>query len=751
MSKNIAIITWHTYNNYGGILQTFALRKKLVLLGYENVDIINYPPHSRYFPMSERIKPKNAYEFWLKKKYNQIWGKSVKEKFDNFRNEYISFTELSDTKAKLFKLNDKYDKFICGSDQIWAPTVFDENYFLKFVSNNSKKISYAPSLGLDSIENDMVREKMKQLINEIPCLSVREEQGKKLIKDLTGREAKIVIDPTLLINKKEWNDIFNLKDFNIKDYVLVYCLGDSSLAYKIAKRFNKKIIFIPKSYREYHKYKSNIYIPSPIEFLKLIYNADMVITDSFHGTVFSMNFNVPFITLKRFKDNKISQNSRIYNILKMTGLEDRLFNKNMKLDDLEKQINYSKVNKVLENKRKESVEFLLTSLEKGNTLDTCKKYITNVCTGCGACSVVCPQKCIDIVLNADGFFEYKKDEGKCTNCNLCKKICAQLNNDKQNLADKKLYSFYSKDDNVLINSSSGGFAYELSKWAINNSYKVVGCTYDYKINKAKHIIVDRVEDLNKLSGSKYIQSYTKDAFQEILKLEKAIVICTPCQIASLDNLLKQTKKRDKFILVDLICHGVPSYWVWEKYLKSKRNANRVKFRDKRFGWRTMTITVDGERFEKEKDSMFYEFFLGGNVYDEACYECNYRDSSSADIRIGDFWGPKFSENKKGVSMVIPCTNVGEKVLSELEKINIGVIHEEDIANYFKYQQTQNVEMPDIRKYILDDLANPQISLETISKRYCEPYKKDERLKRKILGVYLPLKKIYKFFMKRGDK
>ena len=165
----------------------------------------------------------------------------------------------------------------------------------------------------------------------------------------------------------------------------------------------------------------------------------------------------------------------------------------------------------------------------------------------------------------------------------------------------------------------------------------------------------------------------------------------------------------------------------------------------------MTITVDGERFEKEKDSMFYEFFLGGNVYDEACYECNYRDSSSADIRIGDFWGPKFSENKKGVSMVIPCTNVGEKVLSELEKINIGVIHEEDIANYFKYQQTQNVEMPDIRKYILDDLANPQISLETISKRYCEPYKKDERLKRKILGVYLPLKKIYKFFMKRGDK
>ena len=78
--------------------------------------------------------------------------------------------------------------------------------------------------------------------------------------------------------------------------------------------------------------------------------------------------------------------------------------------NLEKQINYSKVNKVLENKRKESVQFLLTSLEKGNTIDTCKKYITNVCTGCGACSVVCPQKCIDIVLNADGFFEYKKDE-----------------------------------------------------------------------------------------------------------------------------------------------------------------------------------------------------------------------------------------------------------------------------------------------------------------------------------------------------
>ena len=101
-----------------------------------------------------------------------------------------------------------------------------------------------------------------------------------------------------------------------------------------------------------------------------------------------------------------------------------------------------------------------------------------------------------------------------------------------------------------------------------------------------------------------------------MKLEKAIVICTPCQIASLDNLLKQTKKRDKFILVDLICHGVPSYLLWNKYIENKEIVD-VKFRNKMYDWHLKAISLNEKKCEKENRSLFYNFFNIGNVYDEA--------------------------------------------------------------------------------------------------------------------------------------
>ena len=648
MNKKIAIMTWHTFNNYGGVLQAYALRKKLIGLGNNQVDFVNYLPTCKNIKISSKFSFHFAKEFISKKKLNNKLYLITDEKFDAFRNKYFTMSKKAYTKKTLFALNAEYDKFICGSDQIWSPALFDENYFLSFVQNDDKKIAYAPSIGLNEIVDESTKVLMRELISHIPHLSVREERGQKIIEELIGKKPKVVLDPTLLLSKEEWKSQFNLENFNKKNYVLVYCLGDMKKAYQIAKKMKKDIIVIPKTYADYAKHQKESCIPSPVEFLKLIYHADMVITDSFHGTVFSMNFNVPFIVLKRFKDDQSSQNSRIYSILKMMQLEDRLYLGNMNTID-NHLIHFEKVNNLIEIYRKESLEFLIHALNFENKSENDKNYITNLCTGCGACAVVCPQKCITIKQNQEGFFEYHKNNTKCTNCNLCQKVCGQVSNHSIKINDGKLYSFYSHRDEVLQNSSSGGFAYEVSKWGIKNGYTIVGCTYDEKSQKAKHILVDKIEDITKLSGSKYLQSDTQEAFSKVVSLEKAIVIGTPCQIASIDNLLRFKKKRDHFILIDLICHGVPSYLLWDKYLKTKSNTDKVKFRDKKYGWRIKAITTDGKTIEKDNESLFYQFYDARNVYIESCYECEYRNASAADIRIGDFWGPKFADNQKGVT------------------------------------------------------------------------------------------------------
>lgn len=750
MNEKIAIMTWHMYNNYGGVLQAYSLRKKILEFGYQNVDFVNYTPTPKTISLREKFQFQNIYEFFNSKFSNQKLENLRNKKFDEFRNEKFTYTKLCDNRMKLYSLNNEYDKFVCGSDQIWAPTLFDENYFLKFVNNSDKKIAYAPSIGLAEISDDVVEKQMKSLILDFDALSVREEKGREIIKNLTNKDAKVVLDPTLLLNKDEWNVEFELCNYSIKNYVLVYCLGDISKAYKIAKKLNKKIIVIPKNYADYNKYKRDVIIPSPIEFLKLIYNADMVITDSFHGMIFSMNFNTPFIVLKRFKDNSLSQNSRIYNMLKIAELENRLYNDNLDYFINNTYIDFKRFNEIIVQKRMESLNFLKNALSKENIIENEKKIITNACTGCGVCVAVCPQKCLDIKYNEYGFLEYVKDEDRCTHCGLCKKVCAQLKSSNVTLIDKKLFSFYSYDKNVLAKSSSGGFAYEISKMGLENGYKIVGCTYDYTTNSAKHIVVNNLKELDKLSGSKYLQSYTKEAFEDILKLDKAIVIGTPCQIAALNNLLEVKKIRKNFILIDLICHGVPSYLLWSKYLATKKNISDVQFRNKKFGWRIKAITTDGKILEKERKSLFYDFFLIGNIYNETCYECKYRVTSCADIRIGDFWGPKFKNNKNGVSMVLAITELGKEVIVKMKKLEYGKFNEEDILNYFYYQQTRNFKPPFNRKKILEDLKKDNLTLSQISDKYCKAYKKEEKQKKIIIRIYNILKSLYKKLKKREE-
>lgn len=736
-------MTWHNYDNYGGILQAFALRKKVKDLDVDKVDFIDYASKPKEIRLYKRLTLKNIRNKVKAIKCNfSIYIKERAKLFDGFRKKYFTYSSKCENASKLYELNEQYDKFICGSDQIWAPTVFDENYFLEFVDNDSKKISYAPSIGLNQIEDENVKSKIKKLVSSFNNLSIREEKGKEILKELGINHAQVVLDPTLLLTKEEWMSCLNLANDEKESYITYYCLTSNAkyygIAKKIAKQLHKKLIVIPGNETDYSY--QDVIVASPEKFLSLILNSSLVITDSFHGTIFSINYNVPFIVFKRFKDNSLSQNSRIYNILKKVNLESRLYNNNLEYFLKSLEIDFSECNKIIESERKKSLMYLKNAVEE-SIKEAAETKITNLCTGCGMCATVCPQKCISIKQNEQGFYQYYIDQNKCVKCEACKKVCGQLKNDMYQVYKAKVYSACSTCEDTLKKSSSGGIAYEIARFGIENNMGIIGCEYDTNNNMARHIKIDKLEELEKLSGSKYLQSFSKSGFDALKNMKNGIVIGTPCQIASVDKYLKQRGCRDSFVLVDLICHGVPTYHLWNKFITDFKPISQIQFRSKKYGWENRTMTINNViRIKKEKNK-FYDFFLLSNVYNSSCYECKYRTSSSADIRIGDFWGKKFKNNQNGVSMVLINTKNGEDIFERLIEKNRITVQEQVVEDYYLYQQTVNTRKPDYWDELIIKLLDSNASLKVLSKEYC----KEEIIYNRIVKLLLPC---YDFIKKR---
>jgi len=233
-----------------------------------------------------------------------------------------------------------------------------------------------------------------------------------------------------------------------------------------------------------------------------------------------------------------------------------------------------------------------------------------------------------------------------------------------------------------------------------------------------------------------LQSGTEKAFNDVINdTNEAVVFGTPCQIAGIDLLLKSKNKREDYILVDLICHGVPSQNLWNKYIKEGSakygygESPDVKFRDKSKGWRVMHMNIEGEGenyVKKDVNDLLYRFFLLGNCYMEACYECNFRTSSSADIRIGDYWGPRYKDDKEGVSMVIAMTETGEILLEKLKTNKRIELDKKECIEYWTVQYPENPIKPVFYDELIKDLEDEMKPLDEIAEFYCsgfEFYKK----------------------------
>lgn len=306
------------------------------------------------------------------------------------------------------------------------------------------------------------------------------------------------------------------------------------------------------------------------------------------------------------------------------------------------------------------------------------------CCGCYACVNVCPKDCISMEEDSEGFNYPCVDKSKCVDCTLCEKVCPIINKDKVAQGSNEVnntYVAYTKNATVRKNSSSGGMFTELAESVLKNNGVVFGCAFDDDFN-AHHIMVNNSSDLEKLRGSKYIQSQIESTYKEAEKLLKngklVLFSGVACQIAGLNSYLR--KDYNNLITVDVLCHGVPSGKAWRKYIddnQKRHNAklNKYYFRNKDNGWKVFTVKQmymnnQGESSPFNKDS-FMQLFLGEVCLRPSCHNCRFKDiRRPSDITLGDCWGvqnymPEMDDDK-GTSVVIAHTKKGVNILNSVK-------------------------------------------------------------------------------------
>ncbi|MEE1219703.1 MAG: Coenzyme F420 hydrogenase/dehydrogenase, beta subunit C-terminal domain [Ruminococcus sp.] len=300
------------------------------------------------------------------------------------------------------------------------------------------------------------------------------------------------------------------------------------------------------------------------------------------------------------------------------------------------------------------------------------------CCGCMACAQVCPKNCIKFVPDKEGFLYPQVDSSLCIDCGLCSKRCPVMSEPQRN-KNPKVYAAKINDTNLSYKSSSGGIFPLIAKNILSKGGSVFGCAYDENM-VARHIEITDESQLYRLQNSKYVQSDMEGVYTKVkaaLDSGKYVLFSgTGCQIGGLHTFLN--KKYDRLFTVDIVCHGVPSPALFEKYIdwKGKQMGGKLteySFRSKeKCGWNIYYKATNDKR-SKSQDGIFdpyYNAFLKCRIFRESCYECKYANSERAsDITLGDFWGIEISNPEfydlNGVSVVLVNTDAGKKMWEDL--------------------------------------------------------------------------------------
>ncbi len=365
------------------------------------------------------------------------------------------------------------------------------------------------------------------------------------------------------------------------------------------------------------------------------------------------------------------------------------------------------------------------------------------CSGCHACATACPKNCISMERDEEGFLYPIVDEDKCVNCGLCEKSCPII---ERNPISKKpsAYAAISKNEEIRLQSSSGGVFTAIATKVILDGGVVFGAAFDSSFN-VHHIFVESEEELSRLRGSKYVQSTIGNTYKqakEMLDSGRFVYFTgTPCQI---EGLLKYLgKKYENLLTSDIVCHGVPSPMVWQSYLRSKSDScvKYASFRDKSEGWGNYSVVISFENSPEYKalasNDMYIRAFLSDLCLRPSCYACAFKSKNRAsDLTLADFWGinkimPELNDNK-GISLLLVHTSKGAEML---EKVSSKIsIHNVDIDNALTYNPSskKSVEKPGNRDKFMKAVNSNNFDI--IVDKYSKPTFV-QKVKRKLKNIF----------------